>query len=130
MLIQALLVAAVALVLIRVRPPFGAFAAMLGLATLLLAIGSDQWRFVPAAIAGGLLVDVLVRIAPEHRRAEIAAASSAVVLVLGSSGTVLFTSGIAWSPTLTLGVAAAAGVAGWAMARVFGHRGAGFAPGG
>lgn len=122
-LLQAIALAAVALVLIRIRPPFGAFAAVTGVATILAASQFDQWRFIPAAIVGGLLVDVAVRLAPDDHRHEVAAAGSAAAFVLAAGVTVVATSELGWTPTLLLGVAFASGVAGWTLAAVFGDRG-------
>jgi Tol biopolymer transport system component len=116
MLLQALAAAVVALVLIAIRPPFGSFAIALGIATALAASQFDQWRFVPAAIVAGLAVDLVVRFAPERRRTHAAAAGLAVAVVLSAAATVFVTTGLGWTPTLLLGVAFAAGVAGWGLA--------------
>jgi hypothetical protein len=129
MLLEALLVAIVALVVIRIAPPFGAFAVILGMTALLAATGGGQWRFVPAAVAGGLVVDFLVRLAPHRRRANVAGAASPAVFVLGAGVTVAATTGLAWSPTLLLGVAFATAALGWGLAGVVGGQ-AGPAEGG
>jgi TolB protein len=118
LLIQAAVMAVVALVLVSIRPPFGSFALVMGIATALAASQLDQWRFVPASILGGLLVDLVVRFAPTHRKALAAAVAAPVVVVLGAGATVLATTGIGWTPTLLLGVAFAAGVLGWGLAGV------------
>jgi Tol biopolymer transport system component len=117
-LIQAAVLAVMAIILVFIRPPFGSFALVMGIATALAASQFDQWRFIPAAILGGLLVDLLVRLAPGHRKALVAAVSAPVVLVLGLAGTVLVTTGIAWSPTLAVGVAFAGGLIGWGFAGI------------
>jgi TolB protein len=116
LLIQAAATALVALVLVAVRPPFGSFAIVLGIATALHAIASDGWRFIPAAVAAGLVVDVLVRLAPEGRRAHVAASASAVAAVAAPAVTVIATTGLGWTPTLLIGVALAAALAAWALA--------------
>ena len=69
----------------------------------------------PAAIAGGLIVDVLVRYAPSARKAQIAGAGLASALVLTAGAAVILTSGLGWSPTLLFGVAFASGALGWAV---------------
>lgn len=120
MLLTALLAALVSVVTVRIGPPFGAFAAILGLSTLAFAIISEQWRFVPAAIVGGLMVDVLVRISPERWKALAAGAGSAAALVTGSAATVALTSGLGWSPTLIAGVTVAAAVIGCLLAELVG----------
>jgi Tol biopolymer transport system component len=116
MLLQALAAAVVALVLIAIRPPFGSFAVVLGVATALAASQFDQWRFVPAAIIAGLAVDLIVRLAPEGHRAHAAAAGMAVAVVLSAAATVVVTASLGWSLTLLFGVAFAAGAAGWGLA--------------
>jgi dipeptidyl aminopeptidase/acylaminoacyl peptidase len=114
-LIQAAVLAVMAIILVSIRPPFGSFALVMGIATALAASQYDQWRFIPAAVLGGLLVDLLVRLAPSHRKALVAAVSAPVLLLLGFAATVLLTTGIAWTPTLVLGVAFAGGLIGWAL---------------
>jgi Tol biopolymer transport system component len=115
LLIQAAVLAVMAIILVSIRPPFGSFGLVMGIATALAASEDDQWRFVPAAILGGLLVDLLVRLAPGYRKTLVAAVSAPVVLVLGFAATVLTTTGIAWTPTLVLGVAFAGALIGWAL---------------
>jgi hypothetical protein len=107
-------------VVVRIRPPFGSFTLIMGITTLLAAGTSDQWRFVPAAIAGGLIVDVLVRYVPTNRKAQIAGAGLASALVLTAGAAVVLTSGLGWSPTLLFGVAFAGGALGWAVGGLVG----------
>ena len=121
-LLTALLLAIVVAVLTRIDPPFGTFALVMGIATVFVASQSEQWRFLPAAVAGGLLVDVLVRLTPGRRRASVAGAASAVAFVLGLAATVALTAGLGWSPTLLLGVAAGSGVLGWSVGALLGPR--------
>ena len=123
MLLEAILVAIVALIVIRTAPPFGAFAVILGMAAVLPAAWSDQWRFIPAAVVGGLIVDILVRLAPPRRKANVAGAASAAAFVLGAGVTVAATTGLGWSPTLLLGVAFATAALGWGLAGVLGRPG-------
>jgi Tol biopolymer transport system component len=117
-LLTVLLLALVSVVTVRMRPPFGAYAAIIGISTLAFAFISEEWRFLPAAVVGGLLVDLLVRIVSERWKVVAAGAGSAFALVVGSTLTVALTSGIAWSPTLVAGVAVAAFVLGWLLAGV------------
>jgi hypothetical protein len=119
-LLMALLLAIVAAIVVRIAPPFGAFAIIMGIATGFAASQSEQWRFIPAAVAGGLLVDVLVRLTPASRKARVAGAVSAVAFVLGLAVTVGLTAGLGWSPTLLLGVATAGGVLGWGVGALLG----------
>jgi Tol biopolymer transport system component len=121
MLLEAILVAIVALMIIRIVPPFGAFAVIMGMAVLLPAASSDQWRFVPAAVAAGLMVDLLVHLAPPRRKAKVAGAASAAAFVLGAGVSVALTTGLGWTPSLLLGVAFATAVLGWSLAAVVGR---------
>ncbi len=120
-LLEAILVALVALVVIRIVPPFGAFAVIMGMAVVLPASWSDQWRFVPAAVAAGLVVDILVHLAPPRRKANVAGAASAAAFVLGAGVTVAVTTGLGWTPSLLLGVAFATAALGWGLAAVVGR---------
>jgi hypothetical protein len=122
-LLMALLLAIVVAVISRIEPPFGTFAIVMAIATAFAASQSEQWRFLPAAVAGGLLVDVLVRFAPRRRRASVAGAASAIAFVLGLAATVALTAGLGWSSTLLLGVAAGSGVLGWGVGALLSTRG-------
>jgi Tol biopolymer transport system component len=123
-LLAALLLALVAVVTVRITPPFGAFAAIIGISTLAFAVigehHPDQWHFVPTAVAGGLIVDLLVRISSERWKAIAAGSGSAAALVVAAALTVALTAGLAWSPTLLAGVVVAAGALGLLLAEVVG----------
>jgi hypothetical protein len=119
-LLMALLLAIVAAIVVRIDPPFGAFAIIMAIATAFAASQSEQWRFIPAAVAGGLLVDVLVRLTPARRRSRVAGSVSAAAFVLGLAVTVGMTAALGWSPTLLLGVAAAGGALGWGVGSLLG----------
>jgi Tol biopolymer transport system component len=120
MLLTALLAALVAVVLVRIRPPLGAFAALFLISTGVLATISDQWRFVPALLVGGLIVDLLVRLVGERWKVVAAGAGSAAALVLGAEATVALTSGVNWSLTLMAGVASGSVFIGWLVAELAG----------
>ena len=115
LLIEAIATAFVAVIVAAVRPPFGSYTVVLAIATLLAASQADGWRFVPAAVVGGLLVDILVRLAPEQRKASAVGAATAIVVVLAPAATVVATSELGWTPTLLLGVGLAAGLGGWCL---------------
>jgi hypothetical protein len=119
-LLTAILLALVAVVTVRINPPFGAFAAILGISTLASTVISQEWRFVPAALVGGLIVDLLVRISPERWKAIAAGAGSAAALAVGAGVTLVLTTGLAWSPTLLAGVVVAGVMLGWLIAEVVG----------
>lgn len=116
MLLGALVLAILVLAVMRIGAPFGAVALIMGAATAFAALGSGEWRFLPAAVIGGLFVDVLIRLAPSHRKAAVAGAASAGAFVLGAGVTVIATSGMAWTPTLLLGVTLVAAAIGWGLA--------------
>ena len=121
MLLVAILVS-LAAVVVRIGPPFGAFAVILGISTALIGGPNDQWRFVPAAVVGGLIVDLLVRYAPPDRKGQVAGAGLAAAVVLGAGATVLLTTGLGWSPSLLLGVAFASAAVGWVLGGLVGRR--------
>ncbi len=114
MLIAVAALSLVIVLLTRTRPPFGAFALALGAGTALIAIQGDGWRFIPAAVAAGLTADLCLRLAARHR-ASVAAAAASAGLVVAAGLTAIVSAGLAWSPTLWLGVALAAGVTGWVI---------------
>jgi hypothetical protein len=122
-LVAAFMIALVSVLTARIGPPFGAFAVILGISTLALAITSGEWRFVPAMVAGGLIVDLLVWISPERWKAVVAGAGSAAALVVGATLAVALTSArLGWSPTLLSGVVVASVVLGVILAEVVGPR--------
>jgi WD40-like Beta Propeller Repeat len=120
-LLSAMLLAFVAVLLASVAPPFGAFAVLIGVPTALLGAASDRAGFIPAAIMGGLAVDVLVRFAPERWKLVVAGGGSAAAFVVGAELTVFFTAGIGWSASLLAGVVVAATAVGAALGEVVGH---------
>ena len=119
MLLVAILLSLIAIV-VRIDPPFGAFAIILGSSPAVIAALGDQLRFAPAAVVGGLIVDLLVRYAPPGRKAQVAGAGLALTVVLGTGASVLVTTGLGWTPTLWLGVASAAGATGWVIGGLVG----------
>jgi Tol biopolymer transport system component len=117
-LLTAVLVAGVAALLGVLRPPFGAFALLLGGSTAIIAIQVDAWRFIPGAVVAGLVVDALLVRASVPRRPSVAGAASASGLLLGIGLTVVATAALGWTWTLLLGVALAAGILGWVIGAV------------
>jgi hypothetical protein len=120
-LITAMLLAFIAVLLARIDPPFGAFALLIGVPTALFAAVADQWRFIPAAVAGGLIVDVLLRFTPERWKIDVTGAGSAAAFVLGAELTVALTGGLGWSATLLSGVLVASAAVGWGLAEALGR---------
>lgn len=135
-LLFALALAALALVLVALGAPFGSFALVLVIVVAAGAVPVDGWRFLPAALVAGLVVDGIVAAVSRRWRSRAAAAAFpglatlGLALAIGTAGT------LAWSITLVLGVAAASAVLGWALAeaveRLLQHpapAGSGSAPG-
>jgi Tol biopolymer transport system component len=115
MLLSAALVAAIAVLLARTGPPPGTFTLALGLGMLLLAAPTQEWRFVPAGVAAGIAADLATWLGPTHLVARLAGASAAAVIVVGAALMALATTGLEWSPTLTIGAGLAAGAIGWGL---------------
>jgi WD40 repeat protein len=120
-LFGAIMFAIVVLVCVRLRAPFGTVAFTLALGTLVVLIQNGEWRFLPAAIVGGLAVDVIIRLASPRWKARAAGAASAAVIVLSAAATVVFTTGLGWTPTLLLGVAMMCAAIGWGLGSLIGR---------
>jgi Tol biopolymer transport system component len=118
LLLVTLAAALVAATLALVVPPFGTYATLLAVATTLAALPSGTLWFVPLALLGGLLVDLVIRLLGGRRRVALAAAGACAVVTAGCVATLVATSGIVWSTTLTIGVVVAGVVLGWAVGAV------------
>ena len=129
-LVSMALLAAVVVLLARTRPLPGSYAAVLLVATTLLAAPIGEWRFVPAGLAAGVAADLAAWIAAPELRGRVAAGVAASAFVLGAGAVALATTGLEWTPTLLLGVALAVGVIGWALGALeaSGHRRASVEP--
>jgi TolB protein len=121
MLLEAIFLVLVVVLVVRIAPPFGAVAVIMSFGAAFAAVDADDWRFLPAAIVGGLVIDFLIRLAPAHRRTQVAGAGSAAALVLGAGATVILTAGLGWTPSLLLGVALACSVIGWGLGGLIGR---------
>ena len=115
MLITATVLAAVVALLVATSAPFGSITLALTLAATIIAIPTEAWRLVPVGLATGLAVDVAAWLSPASWRGRAAAATAGAGFVLATGAAVLATTGLAWTPTLLLGVALAAGAIGWAI---------------
>lgn len=110
MLLGALILALLVIVIVGLGAPFGAVTLIMTVATGGIVVPNGEWRFVPAAIIGGLLVDVGIRLAPDRYKQLVGAVGAALAFVLGAGATVLATTVIGWAPALLIGVAMAAGL--------------------
>jgi hypothetical protein len=100
----------------RWRLPFGAVTLVLTLNIALMSVIRDQQRLIPAALAAGLIADLMIlwlRPGPEKRPAfrVVAFAVPALFYALYFVS-LLVTGGIAWSVHLWLGATALAGMVG------------------
>jgi Tol biopolymer transport system component len=120
-LLFAIALAVMALLVVALGAPLGAFGLSTGIVLALAAVPEDQWRLIPAGIIAGLLVDLLVRTVRPGLRARAAAAALpaltnlAIGLTIGATGT------LAWSTTLLLGITVASAALGWGIAEVVGR---------
>jgi hypothetical protein len=114
-LLSTAIVAAVVVLLASTAPPPGTFTLVLTLALALLAAPTEQWRFVPAGLAAGLATDLAVWLGPRRLARRLAGSAATATLVLATALIALATTGLAWTPTLVLGVATAAAAIGWGI---------------
>jgi Tol biopolymer transport system component len=95
--------------------PFGAFAVLVAVPASMATVLSDEYRFIPAAIAAGVLADLAARAWPPGRTRVGDALVSFLVPALFFAAyfvAVAVTTGIGWSIHLWLGAIAIAGVVG------------------
>jgi TolB protein len=108
----------VALLIVALGAPLGSFTVVLTIVVAMSALASDQWRFLPAALLAGLVVDGLVRSVRPRLRARVAAAALPALANLGIGLTIGAGGTLTWSITLLLGVAIISAVLGWALAEL------------
>lgn len=114
-----LLMGCVLLAMRRWPLPFGALTLVFGLNALLLSFMHDQYRFIPVALAAGLIADLLLRqLKPGvERPATLRLFAFAVPVVLYALYflTLIFTEGITWSVHMWVGTVFGAGVLGFLL---------------
>jgi hypothetical protein len=115
-ILYAVILAAVALLVVALGTPFGAFTIVAAILAALDGLASDQWRFLLPVIVAGLIVDVLVRFARPGWRPWLAAAAFPGLVVLSIDLTLKVGAVLAWSNTLLLGVAVTAAMVGLGLA--------------
>ena len=115
-LLFGLALAIVALLVIALGAPLGAFAVVLLIIVAAAALPVDGWHFLPAALIAGLIVDGLVRTVRPRWKARVAAATLPALATLAMGLTIGIAGTLSWSMTLLLGVALASAVLGWALA--------------
>jgi Tol biopolymer transport system component len=121
LLLTAILVAFVAVLLANIGPPFGSFAVLLAVPAALFGAAADGLQFIPGAVVGGLLVDLMVRFAPDRWKVAVAGAGSGAAFVVGAEVTVALTTGLSWSASLLAGVVVASAAIGWGLAVTLGR---------
>lgn len=115
-LIFGIALSILALLLVALGAPLGSFTVALTIVVAAGAMVTDQWRFLPGAIAAGLIVDGLVRSLRLRWRTRVAAASLPAVALLAIGVTIGAAGSLAWSVTLLAGVALASAAIGWGIA--------------
>jgi Tol biopolymer transport system component len=117
----AAVLAIVALLLVAIRARIGSYTVALAIVVGLAATSTDQWRFLPAAVIGGILVDVVVGSVRPALRPRVAAAGLPAAAVLGLALTLALAGTQEWSVTLVLGVTLLAALIGWGLAELVGR---------
>ena len=116
-LLVTMLIAIMTVLLARTRPPFGAFALLLGTSTTILGLTADGAEYIPGAFVAGLIVDILVRFSPDRWKIGVAAAGLAAAFVVSAEITVAVVhTDLTWSFSLVTGVVVAAAAIGWGLA--------------
>jgi Tol biopolymer transport system component len=115
LLITAALVAVVLVLLAGMGLPFGSLTAACLIGFALASAPAQEWRFVPVGLGVGLVADILAWRAGTAWRSRLVGAAVGAGVVVGSGLVVLLTAGLAWSPTLLIGVATAGAGAGWVI---------------
>jgi Tol biopolymer transport system component len=117
-LLFSLALAVAGLLLVALGAPSGSFAVATTIVVALSALATDEWRFLPAALIAGLIVDGLVRGVRLRQRPRVAATALpalgtiAIGLTIGAGGT------LEWSLTLLFGVTIASGMLGLGLAEM------------
>ncbi len=101
------------------RPPMGSFMFILGLNAVFMSILKDQYRFIPAFLIAGLIVDMLYRLlqprASTPRAFRIFATLTPIIIYSAYTITIFLTSGTWWSIHLWAGTIAMAGIIGFLL---------------
>ncbi len=95
--------------------PFGAYAVVIGLPLAMATVLNDEYRLLPAIVAGGLIAEVLVRRWPSGRSrlGDAIVAFLVPALVFGLYfATIGLTEGLGWTVHLWLGAIVTAGIIG------------------
>jgi Tol biopolymer transport system component len=116
MLLTALMVTAVLLLLAGLNPPFGSLTAAALIGFALASLPFQDWRYVAVGLVVGLVADLVAWRSSPTWRGRLLGTSTAAAVVIATGMAVLLTTGLDWSPTLLMGVAAAAAAIGWAAA--------------
>ncbi|HSL97458.1 MAG TPA: hypothetical protein VK831_02690 [Candidatus Deferrimicrobiaceae bacterium] len=113
-----LLLSILALALVALGTPVGAFTVVLVVVTALGGLPTDELRFVPGALIAGVITDVIIRLVRARDRARVAAALFPVAATLAAGLTIGFGGTLAWSLTMLLGVVTITALLGWGLAVV------------
>lgn len=99
--------------------PFGGFAFVLGLNTILMSVLTDQYRFIPVFIISGLIIDLLYKFLKPSifnpRGVRIFSILTPMIMYGGYTVTIFLTSGTWWSIHLWAGAIVMAGITGFLL---------------
>jgi hypothetical protein len=116
-LLQATILAAATLFVVRRwAPPFGSFALLFGLPSILISFMHDHYAFIPAAFLAGIAADALARrLQPAPHRPQalhLFAFAAPALFYSGYFATLALRYGIGWTIHLWLGAIFMAGIVG------------------
>jgi hypothetical protein len=116
-LLQATILATAALFVVRRwTPPFGSFALLFGIPSILVSFMHDHYAYIPAAFVAGLLADMLARwLRPTPTRPQalhLFAFAAPALFFSGYFATLAVTDGIGWTIHLWMGAIFMAGIVG------------------
>lgn len=99
--------------------PFGSFTFILGLNTVFMSVLTDQYRFIPAFIISGLIIDIIYKALKPNtsnpRAVRIFAILTPIIIYSAYTLVIFLTSGTWWSIHLWAGAIAMAGITGFLL---------------
>jgi Tol biopolymer transport system component len=118
-LLSAVFIAILGLLVVGLGAPLGAVTLALAIEAGLASAVSGDWRFLPAILIGGVIVEALARRYRRFGAERIVGAGLPAAFVLAIGVTLLVIGRLGWSPTLWLGVSLAAGISGAVLGELF-----------
>ena len=106
-------------VLKKWRFPFGSFTFILGFNTILMSVFTDQYRFIPAFIISGFIIDILYKIlvpgVSKSKAVHLFSILAPMVMYASYTITIFLTSGTWWSIHLWAGAIVMSGITGFLL---------------